>query len=145
MCKPTGCGGCPAIGASERLLLWSARQVAAMGLCCPAVDASFHESYGADGIAIGMQFKSMLALIGATATRPISVGVPGRRCVTRDELGLLAIVDAAGCGDFDLAHRLLGGFVRADRVDAVAHAAEQVAEALAAAGAKLNARHLIPG
>lgn len=138
-----GCGGCPGVGPVERLLLWSARQVALVGLGCPRIDQAFHECLGARGTEVAVRFKSLLALTAASASRGITVGTPCRRCVTRDELNLLGIVDAAGCGDFALAHRILGGFAKPAHIDALTHAAEQVAEALAAAGVQVKARHLV--
>ena len=135
-----GCNGCPGIGPVERLLIWSARQVALVGLSCPGVDQAFLESLGANGSLVAVRFKTLLALMAASASRNIAVGTPCRRCVTRDELNLLVIIESAGCGHFDLAHRLLVNLVKPGHVDALAHAAEQVAEALAVAGVSVKSR-----
>jgi len=127
-----GCGARFGIGATERLLLGALRSVAVNGLGDRAAEQTLHEALGAPGLAAAIALKSFIAVLSSASRRTIAVGVPCRPCVTPDELALLGAIAAAGRGDFDRAHALIGGFVAPRHVDALTHAAEAVADALAA-------------
>ncbi|MCA3255122.1 MAG: hypothetical protein INF91_05860 [Alphaproteobacteria bacterium] len=137
---PAGCGARFGIGAADRLVLGALRSVALHGLGDRAAEQSLHEALGAPGLAAAIALKSFIAGLSSASRRTIAVGVPCRPCVTPDELALLGAIAAAGRCDFDRAHALIGGFAERRHVDALTHAAEGVADALAAAGAKLGAR-----
>jgi hypothetical protein len=136
----SGCGARFGIGAADRLVLGALRSVALHGLGDRSAEQSLHEALGAPGLAAAIALKSFIASLSSASRRTIAVGVPCRPCVTPDELALLGAIAAAGRCDFDRAHALIGGFAAPRHVDALTHAAEAVAEALAGAGAALGAR-----
>lgn len=136
--------GCQALAIDEKLIVAAIRQIVITGRIMPAVAAALEQGCGAAGAAVHQALLEWLTLLADSASRQIAVGAPTHCCPSPDEVAMLAIIDAARRGDFTCAHAVLGGLVRRDAVDNLAHAAETLGETIVAAGMSLTPRRFRP-
>lgn len=129
---------CRALADDERLVIALIRQIVVNGIDAPLGHLAMTRRSAASGATAFAQLGNWLSLLANAANRQIAVGSPVRCCPSPDEVAMLAIIAGAPRGDFAAVHKLLGEFVSADAIDALAHAAEQLGEALIAAGVKLR-------
>lgn len=137
---------CRGLSEDERFVVGVIRQIVVNGIDAPAAEQAFASRCGPPGTPAIEALRHWLVMLAENARRQIAVGYLTRCCPSPDEVTILAIIEGSRRGDFARAHALLARIVRVDAIDPLAHAAEQLGEALFVIGIRLRpVRFVGPG
>lgn len=129
---------CRGLSPDERFVVGAIRQVVIGGVDAPEVEQVFFARCGKAGGPSVALLRNWLLTLAEYVRRKIAVGHRSRCCPSPDEIMMLAIIESSRRGDFTGAHAILAQLVHTKAIDPLAHGAEQLGEALLAAGISLR-------
>lgn len=135
---------CMELEPSAHLLLWSARRLVDAGFNSSTVRQALAGMPGAPNRSAIILLRLLLTEVAHQARRPIHLGLPYDQHILMDELMLLAALDRSQSQDALGSTLLLQTLCANDRITGATQATDYLAEALIAAGTRIDVMRFLP-